>query len=131
MTARTRPGKRFSRRYTFSASGPRKATASSGPTPRRTTLRVSPRSSWLKTATRRNLPYQTMRVSLSYPDVPPFEIPDSSLLACLEPRTLEPSRPVAELVEHALDHPIGSPPVEAYVSHRTRVVMLVDDITRQ
>ena len=72
-----------------------------------------------------------MRVSLSYPDVPPFEIPDSSLLACLEPRTLEPSRPVAELVEHALDHPIGSPPVEAYVSHRTRVVMLVDDITRQ
>ena len=25
-----------------------------------------------------------MRISLSYPDVPPFEIPDSNVLACLE-----------------------------------------------
>src|SRR6266567_7217484 len=72
-----------------------------------------------------------MRISLSYADVPPFEIPDSNVLACLEPRTIEPSRPVAELVEEALEHPIGSPPLEKLVSARARVLVLVDDITRQ
>ena len=72
-----------------------------------------------------------MRISLSYQDVPPFEIPDSNLMACLEPRALEPSRPAAELAEEALDHPIGSPPVEEFVSAQTHVLVLVDDITRQ
>src|SRR2546426_6571006 len=72
-----------------------------------------------------------MRVSLSYPDVPAFEIPDSNVLACLEPRAIEPSRPAAELAEEALDHPIGSPPLEELVSARARVLVLVDDITRQ
>src|SRR5437867_2062197 len=72
-----------------------------------------------------------MTISFSYPDVSPFEIPDSSLMACLEPRAIEPSRPAAELAEEALDHPIGSPPVEEFVSAQTRVLVLVDDITRQ
>src|SRR5947199_320595 len=72
-----------------------------------------------------------MRIPLSYADVSPFEIPDSSLMACLEPRAIEPSRPAAELAEEALDHPIGSPPVEEFVSAQTRVLVLVDDITRQ
>src|SRR6059058_3896805 len=72
-----------------------------------------------------------MRIPLSYADVPPFEIPDSNVLACLEPSAIEPSRPVAELVEEALDHPIGSTPVEDFVSAGTRVLVLVDDITRQ
>ena len=72
-----------------------------------------------------------MRVSLSYPDVPAFEIPDSNVLACLDPRAIEPSRPAAELAEEALDHPIGSPPLEELVSARARVLVLVDDITRQ
>ena len=72
-----------------------------------------------------------MRISLSYPDFPPLEIADSNLMECLEPRVVEPSRPVAELVEAALDHPFASPRLEALVSPDTRVLVLVDDITRQ
>ena len=72
-----------------------------------------------------------MRISLSYQHVAAFEIPDSNVLACLEPRAIEPSRPAAELAEEALDHPIGSPPLEELVSARARVLVLVDDITRQ
>src|SRR5947208_16533143 len=72
-----------------------------------------------------------MRIPLSYADVPAFEIPDSNVLACLEPRAIEPSRPAAELVEEALEHPIGSPPLEELVSGLARVLVLVDDITLQ
>jgi nickel-dependent lactate racemase len=72
-----------------------------------------------------------INIPLSYSDFGTLGIPESSLLACLEPRRLSPSRPVAELVEEALEHPIGSPPVEEYASATTRVLVLVDDITRQ
>src|SRR2546422_9629812 len=72
-----------------------------------------------------------MRISLSYADVPPLEVPDSNLVACLKPRTIEPSRPVAELVEEALEHPIGSPPLEKLVSVRPAVIVVVNDTTRQ
>ncbi|HEV2493875.1 MAG TPA: nickel-dependent lactate racemase [Terriglobia bacterium] len=71
------------------------------------------------------------RVSFSYSDVPPLTISDSNLLACLAPRVLEPARPVADLVEKALDHPFGSPTLEALASPGARVLILVDDITRQ
>lgn len=72
-----------------------------------------------------------MRISLSYPELPPLEITDSNLMACLEPRIMEPSRPVAELVEAALDHPFASPRLETLVSPGSRVLVLADDITRQ
>jgi len=71
------------------------------------------------------------RVSFSYPDVPPLAIPDTNLMACLAPRVLEPSRPVADLVAEALDHPFASPTLEALASPSSRVLILTDDITRQ
>jgi lactate racemase len=72
-----------------------------------------------------------MRVSLSYPDFPALDIPDSNLMACLEPQVLDPPRPATQLVEEALDRPIDSPRFERQVSPTTRVLVLVDDVTRQ
>ncbi|HLY59296.1 MAG TPA: nickel-dependent lactate racemase [Terriglobia bacterium] len=72
-----------------------------------------------------------MQIKLSYPDVAPLEVPEANLLAVLEPRSLEPATPVENLVEEALNHPIGSPALEEMVSPASRVLILVDDITRQ
>jgi lactate racemase len=72
-----------------------------------------------------------MRISFSYPDVPAVEVPDEDLLAILEPRAVEPRKPAEELAEEALENPAGSPRVEESVSASTRVLILVDDITRQ
>jgi nickel-dependent lactate racemase len=72
-----------------------------------------------------------MRIAFSYSDVPPLEVPDANLMGVLEPRVVEPARPVAELTEEALAHPVGSPPVEDLVSPSDRVLVLVDDTTRQ
>lgn len=72
-----------------------------------------------------------MKIPFSYSDVMPVEVAEANLLAILEPRTLEPSKPVEDLVEGALDHPIGSPAIEEMVSPATRILILVDDITRQ
>ncbi len=72
-----------------------------------------------------------MKISFSYPDVPALEIPDGNLSAELAPRAVEPPKGLPELVEAALDHPIGSPPIEERISASTHVLVLVDDITRQ
>jgi lactate racemase len=69
--------------------------------------------------------------SFSYSDVPPVEVPDANFLATLVPRQIEPSKPAETLAEEALDHPIDSQQVEEYVSRSTRVLILVDDTTRQ
>jgi nickel-dependent lactate racemase len=67
----------------------------------------------------------------SYPGVPPVEIPEANFLATLIPREIEPPKPLESLVEEALDHPIASPRLEEYASPSTRVLVLVDDTTRQ
>ena len=72
-----------------------------------------------------------MIVPFSYPDVAPVEIPDANFLAALVPSEIEPPQPVETLVEEALDHPIRSSRVEEHVSASTRVLILVDDTTRQ
>ncbi len=73
----------------------------------------------------------SMKISFSYPDVSPLEVAGANFLAILEPRAIEPSKPAEELVEDALDHPIGSPKVEEFIAPDSRVLFLVDDITRQ
>ena len=81
-----------------------------------------------------------MQIPFSYAGIPPFQIPDANVLAVLAPRTIEPSAPPDQLVEAALDHPIESLPLEdlaTSVASRAagapppRVLLLVDDITRQ
>lgn len=72
-----------------------------------------------------------MRIPFTYPNVPAVEIPDSNLLALLEPARLEPPKPAERLVEEALDHPIGAKPLEQQLSASSHILILVDDITRQ
>jgi len=82
-----------------------------------------------------------MEIAFSYPDVPPFRVLEANILATLAPRSVQPSASPEELVESALDHPIESAPLEelatslvlarAAGSAAARVLLLVDDITRQ
>lgn len=72
-----------------------------------------------------------MEIVFSHPEVLPLEVPDSDLLAVLEPRRVDSPKPLVDLVQEALDHPTGSPPLEVLVSPSARVLFLVDDITRQ
>lgn len=72
-----------------------------------------------------------MRISLSYPEYPPLDVPERNLLADLAPKTIADAKPVRELVEKALDSPASSARIEETVSPSARVLVLVDDITRQ
>ncbi|MGH9395739.1 MAG: nickel-dependent lactate racemase [Terriglobia bacterium] len=72
-----------------------------------------------------------MQIKFSHPEFPPVEIPDSNLLATLAPREIAHPRPLTELVEDALDQPIGAARIEKVVSSTASVLLLVDDITRQ
>ncbi|MGH9354042.1 MAG: lactate racemase domain-containing protein, partial [Terriglobia bacterium] len=72
-----------------------------------------------------------MQIQFSHADIPPVEIPDSNLLAVLAPREIAHPRPLAELTEEALEHPIGAERLEKLVSPSAKVLLLVDDITRQ
>ncbi|MGH9400716.1 MAG: nickel-dependent lactate racemase [Terriglobia bacterium] len=72
-----------------------------------------------------------MKIKFSHADIPPVEVPDANLLAVLAPREIEHPRPLADLTEDALEHPIGAERLEKLVSPSTKVLLLVDDITRQ
>ncbi len=72
-----------------------------------------------------------MRFSFSSGQFAPLEVPDENLLAVLEPQTIEQEQSPADLTEKALDHPLGSPHLEEFVSPSSRVLVLVDDITRR
>ncbi len=72
-----------------------------------------------------------MKVAFAYSDVPPLEVPDGNLLAVLEPRTVAPAQSVEAMCEAALANPTGAEPVEKSLSHSSRALILVDDITRQ
>ncbi|MGH9435327.1 MAG: nickel-dependent lactate racemase [Terriglobia bacterium] len=72
-----------------------------------------------------------MQVNFSQPDIAPLEIADANVFAILQPREITRPRPLTELLEDALDHPIGAEPIEKLISPTARVLLLVDDITRQ
>jgi lactate racemase len=72
-----------------------------------------------------------MRIPFSYSDVAPIEIPERNFSSSLIPREVEPPQSVDKLVEDALDHPIGADPLQKLVTASTKVLLLVDDITRQ
>lgn len=72
-----------------------------------------------------------MQIPFSYSDVPPLEVDEARLLGVLEPRTEEIPVPLDSLIEEALDAPSGSKRVEDFAAPSARVLVLVDDITRQ
>lgn len=72
-----------------------------------------------------------MRIDFAQPDFPPVEIPDANLLAALAPREIDKPPQLAGLLEDALDHPVGAAHLDNLVSPSAKVLLLVDDITRQ
>jgi lactate racemase len=72
-----------------------------------------------------------MHISFSYSDVAPLEIADRNFLTSLHPREVQPPQPLEKLTEDALDRPIGAEPLEKLAAPSARVLLLVDDITRQ
>ena len=72
-----------------------------------------------------------MRIPFSYPDVPALEIPDTIPTAVLSPRSAPLTQSAEALAEEALQNPIGHAPIENEVSASTKILILVDDITRQ
>ncbi|MDE3181322.1 MAG: nickel-dependent lactate racemase [Acidobacteriota bacterium] len=72
-----------------------------------------------------------MQINFSQPEFAPADIPDSNLLAVLAPREADHPRPLADLLEEALDQPAGAGRIEEVVPASARVLLLVDDITRQ
>ena len=72
-----------------------------------------------------------MKIPFSYSEIPALEVPEKNVLAMLMPRTAEPASSGESLAEAALEHPLGCPPIENEVSPSARILVLVDDITRQ
>ncbi|MGH9447409.1 MAG: nickel-dependent lactate racemase, partial [Terriglobia bacterium] len=64
-------------------------------------------------------------------DIPPLDIPDGNFLGALAPRKADAPPPIEMLLDEALDNPIGSEPLEKLASPEAKVLLLVDDITRQ
>ncbi|MGH9431676.1 MAG: lactate racemase domain-containing protein, partial [Terriglobia bacterium] len=72
-----------------------------------------------------------MTIQFSDAEFPALRVPESNLLAVLSPNGTEVPPPTGQLTEQALDRPFGSERVEKLVSPSARVLILVDDITRQ
>ncbi|MGH9404733.1 MAG: nickel-dependent lactate racemase [Terriglobia bacterium] len=72
-----------------------------------------------------------MQIALSYADIRSVEVPQSNVLAVLAPAEAWSPREAVDLLEEALDSPIGSSQIEQLASPSSKVLVLSDDITRQ
>ncbi|MBD3305259.1 DUF2088 domain-containing protein, partial [candidate division KSB3 bacterium] len=72
-----------------------------------------------------------MRIDFPYADVRPLEIPSTYAVQTFDlPPQAQPSRSEAEIVQHALDHPIGTPRIRDLAKNARRVLLVADDISR-
>jgi nickel-dependent lactate racemase len=71
-----------------------------------------------------------MRISFPYPDMSPLEIPEKNLLGIFSPSTVSIEKSEDEIIEEALFHPVGSPPLSEILKGHRNVLIVVDDYTR-
>ena len=71
-----------------------------------------------------------MRVSFPYPDIPWLEIPERNLFGIFSPSIVKVEKSEEQIIEEALSHPIGSPPLTQILKGREKVLVVVDDYTR-
>lgn len=72
-----------------------------------------------------------MKVSFPYPGVPTLEIPESASISWLEPRTLlEQEYRETDIIKKGLENPVGLPRIREMVKGKKKVLILVDDYTR-
>lgn len=72
-----------------------------------------------------------MKISFSQPVFSSVEVPDSHLMGVFSPAAAQEPPSFLELLEKSLASPIGSPPLRELVPGAGKVLLLVDDITRQ
>ncbi len=71
-----------------------------------------------------------MRHVFPYPEFPPVEIPKKNLLGVFSPSIVTIEKSEEQIIEEALSHPIGSPPLNQMLRGHEKVLVVVDDYTR-
>jgi nickel-dependent lactate racemase len=71
-----------------------------------------------------------MRISFPYPDMSPLEIQEKNFLGIFSPSTVSIEKSEEEIIEEALSHPVGSPPLSEILKGHKNVLILTDDYTR-
>jgi len=72
-----------------------------------------------------------VKISFPYPEVPSLEIPESASISWLEPRTLpEQEEKETDIIAKGLENPVGLPRIREMVKGKKKILILVDDYTR-
>jgi nickel-dependent lactate racemase len=71
-----------------------------------------------------------MRISFPYPDMSPLEIQEKNFLGIFSPSTVSIEKSEEEIIEGALSHPVGSPPLSEILKGHKNVLIVTDDYTR-
>jgi Uncharacterized conserved protein len=72
-----------------------------------------------------------VKISFPYPEVPSLEIPEPASISWLEPRTLpEQGEKETDIIRKGLENPVGLPRIREMVKGKKKILILVDDYTR-
>jgi len=72
-----------------------------------------------------------VKISFPYPEVPSLEIPESASISWLEPRTFpEQEEKETDIIAKGLENPVGLPRIREMVKGKKKILILVDDYTR-
>ncbi len=72
-----------------------------------------------------------VKIDFPYKDYPPVYIPEESLLAILKPKTyIGSDQSEIDQIRSALKRPIGTPPLRKLAAKHQKILILVDDYTR-
>ncbi|MCJ7616481.1 MAG: nickel-dependent lactate racemase [Desulfobacterales bacterium] len=72
-----------------------------------------------------------MKVSFPYPGIPSLEIPRSASISLLEPKILlEQEEREVDIIKKGLENPVGLPRIREMVKGKKKILILVDDYTR-
>ncbi|HUV04290.1 MAG TPA: nickel-dependent lactate racemase [Armatimonadota bacterium] len=73
-----------------------------------------------------------MRIAFPYyEDIPPLEVPDANLIGMYQPEKVGSVAATSELIAHAFENPIGSPPIRDLARGSKTALILTDDHTRK
>ncbi len=71
-----------------------------------------------------------MRISFPYPEMKPMDVPEQNLLGIFSPSIVRSGKSEEQIIEEALFHPIGSLPLSQMLKGREKVLVVVDDYSR-
>jgi nickel-dependent lactate racemase len=71
-----------------------------------------------------------MKITFPYRDLGSLDVPEQNLLGIFSPSIVKVEKSEEQIIEEALSHPIGSPPLTQILKGREKVLVVVDDYTR-